>query len=440
MSETVDRSQFNDEHKIAKIGPREVRIPKDWEVVPFEEAISVNPSYDKPESGSFDYLPMDAVDEEKQTIEYWKKREKDDCTNTWFKNGDTVYPKITPCTENGKIAFITGVETELGSGSTEFLVFHPREGVTEPRFVYYLANLPDFRSVTISLMEGSTGRQRVPTDVFKKGIQIPLPPLSEQRRIVDIISTVDEQIQQTDKMIVKLEDLREGLSQDLFQEGYFEHSKYKETRIGPITHTCPSTWAEVTLSEITTEITEIDHNMPEKTEEGIPFITAGDVTGEWPPDFSTVERIPKKEYERLKDGFNPEQGDIVYSRFGSGSIGIARKIDFSQPFIASYSVALIKPQEHINVDYLLNLMNYSRFRQAANQLAVGAANTNLNLSEIRDLNLFLPGQDESNKIGELLKCVNNKISSEKSALRTQKDLKRGLIQDLLTGKVRVHSD
>lgn len=192
MSEALKQSDLGKEGKTVKLGPREIPIPDDWETVPFEEAIELNPRYDKPTEGPLDYLPMDAVDEEKQTIEYWTKRDKDDCTTTWFKNGDTVYAKITPCTENGKIAFINGLTTEVGSGSTEFLVFHPREDVTDERFVYYLVNLPEFRSVTISLMEGSTGRQRVPHDVFKGGLHIPLPPLPEQRRIAEILSTVDD--------------------------------------------------------------------------------------------------------------------------------------------------------------------------------------------------------------------------------------------------------
>lgn len=438
MSETVEQPPHDTGDKTVRLGPRTITIPDDWNAVAFEEAIELNPKYTKQDEGPFDYLPMDAVDEDKQTIEYWTKREKDDCTTTWFKNGDTVYPKITPCTENGKIAFIEGLSTEVGSGSTEFLVFSPRTGVTHERFVYYLSNLPDFRSVTISLMEGSTGRQRVPTDVFKKGIEVPLPPLPEQRRIADILSTVDEQIQQTDSIIEQLSELREGVSQDIFQDGFFEHSNKKKTRIGPITHQCPSSWDEVKLSDISKEITEIDHNMPDKTEDGIPFLTAGDVTGEWPPDFSTVERIPKSEYERLKDGFNPEVGDIVYSRFGS--IGVARKVNFTQPFIASYSVALIKPKNEINVGYLVNLMNYSKFRQAANQLAVGAANTNLNLKEIRDLQLFLPQQEEQNRIGDLMVTINERIGEEKSALSSLQELKRGLMEDLLTGKVRVDPD
>jgi len=156
MSENLEQSDLRVGYKTVQLGPREIPIPDEWGVFPFHEAIELNPKYEKPDNGPFDYLPMDAVDEEMQTIEYWTQREKGDCTTTWFKNGDTVYAKITPCTENGKIAFVNGMSTELGSGSTEFFVFHPCEGVTDDHFVFYFSNLPAFRSVTISLMEGST--------------------------------------------------------------------------------------------------------------------------------------------------------------------------------------------------------------------------------------------------------------------------------------------
>lgn len=183
-------------------------------VDPDNDVIDVNPSYDTPDEDSFEFLPMDAVNEEGKGIEYWNERDAEDCTRIRFNEGDTVYAKITPCTENGKIGFIEELDGEIAFGSTEFLVFSPTEKM-DPKYVFYLTNLPPFRQVTISLMEGSTGRQRVPMDLFKKNLKIPVPPLDEQREIAERLSVVDEKIRQEEEYREKLEELKKGLMQDL---------------------------------------------------------------------------------------------------------------------------------------------------------------------------------------------------------------------------------
>jgi type I restriction enzyme S subunit len=320
MSETVKHSTDSKRENTVRLGPRSITIPEEWDAAAFEDAIELNPTYTKPDEGPFDFVPMDAVDEEKQTIEYWTEREKDDCTTTWFKNGDTLYPKITPCTENGKIAFVEGLSTEFGSGSTEFLVFHPREDITDERFVYYLSNLPDFRSVTISLMEGSTGRQRVPSDVFKKGIEVPLPPLPEQRRITDILSTVDEQIQQTDEMIQKTIELKRGLMQDLLTRG-IRHDDYEEQYLGPRRLEIPAAWKKARLEEVSEIITR--GKQPTYVEEGgVPVLNQSCIywDGFHPEE---LKRLDSEVADGWKDKYWVKEGDVLINSTGKGTLGRA---------------------------------------------------------------------------------------------------------------------
>lgn len=211
LTNGIDHERF----KEIRLGPTALEIPEDWECMYFDEAIELNPSYPTPDIDRFDFLPMGGVNAKSRDITYWETRVKEDCTNVSFKNGDTVYAKITPCAENGKIALIEGMTTELGYGSTEFLVFKAREGLTVPEFVFYLANFPTFRSVTISLMEGSTARQRIPTDIFRGNLKIPIPPIPEQKHITDILSTVDEKIRKESRQMSSLKELKRGLMQDL---------------------------------------------------------------------------------------------------------------------------------------------------------------------------------------------------------------------------------
>jgi type I restriction enzyme S subunit len=197
------------------MGPVTVEIPDDWRHEYFDDVVHFNPRDEVPERESYEYLPMNAVDEDERRVIYWEQRDAEDTTSIRFKNGDTVYAKITPCAENGKIALIDGLEGEYGYGSTEFLVFRPREGETIPRFVYYLANLPQFRAVTISLMEGSTNRQRIPTDIFQQNLRVPVPPIAEQRELTDRLATVDQKLRKERAVKQHLEALKHGLMQDL---------------------------------------------------------------------------------------------------------------------------------------------------------------------------------------------------------------------------------
>ena len=79
-----------------------------------------------------------------------------------FQKGDTLLARITPCLENGKTAFVDILEEgEIAFGSTEFIVLRKKDGVSDALFLYYLAISPDFRERAISLMNGTSGRQRI---------------------------------------------------------------------------------------------------------------------------------------------------------------------------------------------------------------------------------------------------------------------------------------
>lgn len=446
MSEALEQSDLREGYKTVQLGPREIPIPSDWDVVPFDEAIDLNPKYAKPDNGPFDYLPMDAVDEEKQTIEYWTQREKDDCTTTWFKNGDTVYAKITPCTENGKITFIDGLSTEVGSGSTEFLVFHPREGVTDERFVYYLSNLPEFRSVTISLMEGSTGRQRVPSDVFKGSLNIPHPPLPEQRRVADILSTVDEQIQQTDEIVNKTEDLQRGVLNELIPRGINERGDlrpspedqpnlYDEVR----RCTIPTRWEISSLQDLCKE--DVTYGIVQAgphVDDGVPYIKTGDMTD------------GKLELEGLSRTSPEIAEDYDRSRIRTGELVITiratvgvvhqvpRELDGGN---LTQGTARISPKSSIDNRYLLWAIRSNLVQSLIDARTKGSTFNEITLRTLRNVPIPHPvSLKEQNKIAERMDAIQEKLDKERSYLMNLQELKRGLMQDLLTGKVRVSTD
>ena len=115
-------------------------------------------------------------------------------SGTKFRNGDTIMARITPCLENGKTAKVNILDTEeVGFGSTEYIVFRAIHGITDEDYLYYLVCSPIVRDIAIKSMVGSSGRQRVQTDVVK-GIEVELPTLDEQRKIGSLLKILDDKI------------------------------------------------------------------------------------------------------------------------------------------------------------------------------------------------------------------------------------------------------
>ena len=113
---------------------------------------------------------------------------------TKFRNGDTIMARITPCLENGKTAMVSILEDgEVGFGSTEYIVFRAKDGVSDPHFVYYLVCSSAIREPAIKSMVGSSGRQRVQTDVVAN-IELELPELDVQTKIAGVLKALDDKI------------------------------------------------------------------------------------------------------------------------------------------------------------------------------------------------------------------------------------------------------
>jgi len=135
-----------------------------------------------------------------------------------FRNGDTLIARITPSLENGKTAFVDILEQdEVGFGSTEFIVLREKPGVSDRHFLYYLAISPELREVAIKSMTGSSGRQRVQTDVVLDH-EFLLPPLPEQRAIAGVLSSLDDKIDLLHRQNQTLEALAETLFRQWFVE------------------------------------------------------------------------------------------------------------------------------------------------------------------------------------------------------------------------------
>lgn len=181
-----------------------------WKEFTLSSAIEINPKTPLNKSSIYPFVEMADLDENVTQVRSSQDREYKG-SGSKFRNGDTLFARITPCLENGKIArFLSDGQNELGHGSTEFIVMRGKEKITTNDYAHYLAISPDLRAYAITKMTGSSGRQRVPTVAFD-GYKILIPDCAEQERITEFLESFDDKLNLLREMNATLEDIARSL-------------------------------------------------------------------------------------------------------------------------------------------------------------------------------------------------------------------------------------
>lgn len=130
------------------------------------------------------FLPMEDLTQFQKHAKALKTRTMSEVSNsyTYFANGDVLMAKISPCFQNGKMGIATGLPNGVGYGSSEYFVFRPSKELSAEWLFYYLQD-PAFRRHATGKFSGNVGQQRLPKELIEE-LEIPLPPLAEQKRIV----------------------------------------------------------------------------------------------------------------------------------------------------------------------------------------------------------------------------------------------------------------
>jgi type I restriction enzyme S subunit len=182
-----------------------VEIPEEWEVTKLKFLAKLNPSKSEVQDSVLDddvvsFLPMEKVGEdwsydEQSTAKYGQISSG----LTYFREGDLIMAKITPCFENGKAAILESLTNGFGFGSTEFHTIRPLK--VDKRYLFYVTRSDYFMSNGESFMTGSAGQKRVPTS-FVNDFFVPLPKSEEQIKIADFIESY---IEKSNKVATELE-------------------------------------------------------------------------------------------------------------------------------------------------------------------------------------------------------------------------------------------
>lgn len=207
--------------------------------------VDINPRTQLTKGSDVPFVGMDAVTAGRRKV-LANERRAAGGSGAKFQPKDTLFARITPCLENGKIAQYLGDES--GFGSTEFFVLRAKPKISDPDFVYYFSLQHELRSAAEKSMTGASGRQRADVSSLI-GFECNFPPLSAQQRIAGILSAYDELIENSQRRIKILEQM----ARNLYRE-WFVHFRFPNHAKTPMVNSplgkIPKGWEVKRLDEV----------------------------------------------------------------------------------------------------------------------------------------------------------------------------------------------
>ena len=347
--------------------------------VPLREVCEINPRLSRDHGLADDaivsFVPMAAVDEVTGTIATPQARAFAEVRKgfTSFRDGDVLFAKITPCMENGKAALAQGLAGGIGFGSTEFHVLRASRQVL-PEWLRYFVRREAFRREAKRNFTGTAGQQRVPT-TFLAGAEIPVPPLPEQRRIVDLLSRAEGIVRLRREAQAKAQAVIPALFLDMFGDP----------------RTNPKGWSVVALGEALRAADYGSSTKASESGEGLPLIRMGNVSYAGGLDLSDLKYVELEPAEIAR--FRLEHGDILFNRTNSKDlVGKTGLWDADLPAVAaSYFIRLRVDEEIARPFYVWAFMNSKHMKRVLFDTARGAiGQANINSKELKAFPIPLP--------------------------------------------------
>lgn len=317
----------------------------------------------------------------------------------------------------GKCAIVpSGIHRGIMDSHLLRLRFRPI--INKDWFAYFFAS--DITQKQISLLSVGGIMDGLSSKIIKN-IQVVRPTDEmEQTRIATALSNIDALISELGKLIEKKRAIKQGAMQQLLTG---------KKRLKGFTEP----WVEKKLGEISS-IYDGTHQTPHYVGNGVPFFSVENVTAN---DFVNTKYISEKEHELLSSRVKIEQGDVLMTRIGS--IGKCKYIDWKPKASFYVSLALIKCGDSVDSKFI---SYYSNSKQFKNEIELRslfmAIPQKINLGPISEIIMIIPpSQEEQSAIASVLTSMDNEISALEAKKAKFEQIKQGMMQQLLTGKIRL---
>lgn len=393
----------------------------------FSEFVNINPKVSLERGKEYPCVMMDEVEPGKKFVSgIIKKSFKG---GSKFQKDDTLFARITPCLENGKIAKYTGQNGRFGFGSTEFFVFRAKKDISDSDYIYYLALSDILRKPAEASMFGASGRQRADLSVVKN-IEIDPPPLPIQRKITGILYAYDDLIENNIRRIKILEEMAHRIYREWFVHFRYpghENQRLVESELGMI----PDGWQVKSVSEAV----ELNPRLSVPRETCKPFVPMSGLN----PNSMLVTDY---EMRTGSNGSKFQNNDTLMARITPslehGKTAFVQFLDSDQDVAIGSTEFIVMRSKTLHPYFVYCLTRTEDLREQAIKSMVGASGRQRVQMECFDTFFFPHPEEEvlprfANVVEPIFSLVQN-IWKKTKSLRQTRDL---LLPKLISGKIDV---
>lgn len=413
---------IENDYKITELG----EIPIDWGIYPLKEVVSIigdgNYSSKYPKSDDFiefgiPFLRANNLINGKlslKDVRYISPIQHKSLKKGHIKIGDII---ITVRGEIGKVAITTNEFDDVNiNAQLAFLRF--KDHILS-RFILYFFQSDVIQNLLFSITTG-TALQQLPINRLKN-ISIISPPLKEQQKIAEILSTVDEQIDQTSQLIGKTKVLKKSLMQQLMTEG-IGHTEFKQSKCGIV----PSSWSVSKIEYICEYRKDKIDPLKSERQRYIALENIEQGTGRingylYSKDSTSMKSIFKKG-DTLFNKLRPYLNKYWYATFNG---------------VCATELLPLTPKNEMDSIFFYYCLQQDRVLGYVTNRTFGTKMPRTSWSELKGILVPIPPLEEQKQIAEILSLIDENIEGYEKEKMEYEELKKGLMQQLLTGKTRV---
>jgi type I restriction enzyme S subunit len=321
---------------------------------------------------------------------------------------------------------ITGVYVDEDLAAIEFIFHRMRQGVEDLK----------------KLNQGTSINGIIRSDLVSYPVE--LPPLPHQRRIAEILSTLDEAIEQTEALVAKMQQVKAGLMHDLFTRGVTPDGRlrptreqapelYKESPLGWI----PKDWEVFeTDAKVNVVDPQPDHRAPPELLDGYPYVGIGDITPTGELDFVGARKVAPTAFRKQLRSFEIHPGAFIFGKIGT--IGQPTRIPHERFFAVSANVVLLTAKFKEDSDFAFWVYSSAIIDAQVGDATNTTSQPALGIQRIRKFLIPWPeSSDERTKLVTRLEVISQTLQTEEQNREKLLQQKQGLMHDLLSGQVRI---